>query len=67
MKLFLAGEDLIVALGDMFTASSETTSSTLRWITLYMAKYPEIQQKVQAEIDSVCPRDKRPCLDDRQQ
>ncbi|MCL4148502.1 UNVERIFIED_CONTAM: hypothetical protein GTU68_031257 [Idotea baltica] len=30
-----------------------------------MAFYPEIQKKVQAEIDSVVPRDRLPRLDDK--
>ncbi|KAA0192550.1 Cytochrome P450 CYP3213C, partial [Hyalella azteca] len=50
---------------DIFTAASEITSITLRWLILYMIKHPEIQRKIQAEIDSVVPRDRLPGLDDR--
>ncbi|XP_044146592.1 cytochrome P450 2K6-like isoform X2 [Bufo gargarizans] len=45
---------------DMFTAGMETTATTLRWAILLMMKYPEIQKKVQNEIEQVigsaCPQ-----------
>ncbi|XP_053316085.1 cytochrome P450 2J5-like [Spea bombifrons] len=37
---------------DFFLAGSETVASTLRWGLLYMALYPEIQAKVQQEVDA---------------
>ncbi|KAG9467193.1 hypothetical protein GDO78_015446 [Eleutherodactylus coqui] len=46
-------ENLTVLVGDLFGAGMETTSTTLRWAILLMAKYPEIQKKVQNEIDKV--------------
>lgn len=38
---------------DMFFAGSETTSTTLTWCMLYMAKYPDIQKKVQQELNQI--------------
>ncbi|CAG7721962.1 unnamed protein product, partial [Allacma fusca] len=38
---------------DLFFARSETTSTALSWICLYLALYPEIQRQVQAEIENV--------------
>ncbi|KAM3930522.1 cytochrome P450 2K4-like [Leptodactylus fuscus] len=46
-------ENLTVLVGDLFGAGMETTSTTLRWSLLLMIKHPEIQKKVQNEIDKV--------------
>ncbi|KAB1268599.1 Cytochrome P450 2J2 [Camelus dromedarius] len=46
-------ENLIYITLDLFFAGTETTSTTLCWGLLYMALYPDIQEKVQAEIDRV--------------
>jgi cytochrome P450 len=33
---------------------SETTSTALTWAVLFMAKHPDVQKKVQVELDQVC-------------
>ena len=48
-----------------FLAGAETVATTLRWALLYMIKYPDIQRKVQQEIDSVVGRDQMPGWADR--
>ncbi|XP_036034657.1 cytochrome P450 2J3-like isoform X2 [Onychomys torridus] len=58
-------ENLICSTLDLFLAGTETTSTTLRWALLYMALYPEVQEKVQAEIDRVIGQEKQPSLADR--
>ena len=50
---------------DLFAAGSETTATTLEWCLLYMAIYPDIQQRVQAEIDAVVGRNRLPRLADK--
>ena len=41
----------MVVLQDLFLAGSETTGKTMEWACLFMIIYPEIQEKVQMEID----------------
>uniref|UniRef100_A0A6I8PU29 Uncharacterized protein n=1 Tax=Xenopus tropicalis TaxID=8364 RepID=A0A6I8PU29_XENTR len=46
-------DNLTVLVADLFVAGMDTTSTTLRWALLLMMKYPEIQKKVQDEIEKV--------------
>ncbi|KFW93666.1 Cytochrome P450 2D17, partial [Phalacrocorax carbo] len=57
--------NLRLVTSDLLAAGSETTSTTLRWAFLYMILHPEIQSKVQAEIDEVIGRDRSPTMEDQ--
>ena len=46
-------ESLKVTLFDLFLTGSDTTATTLTWAVLYMVRYPEVQTRVQQELDSV--------------
>ncbi|XP_068136105.1 cytochrome P450 2K6-like isoform X2 [Hyperolius riggenbachi] len=46
-------DNLIALIAQLFAAGIETVYTTLRWGLLLMIKYPEIQKKVQNEIDRV--------------
>lgn len=58
-------ENLVVCGSNLFTAGTETTSSTLRFGLLLLMKYPEVQAKVQEEIDRVIGRNQMPCMSDK--
>ncbi|KAG9282741.1 cytochrome P450 2J2-like [Astyanax mexicanus] len=58
-------DTLVSATLDMFEAGSETSATTIWWGLLYMMKYPEIQEKVQAEIDRVIGQSRQLNMDDR--
>ncbi|XP_004446745.1 cytochrome P450 2J2-like [Dasypus novemcinctus] len=59
-------ENLISSTLDLFLAGTDTTSTTLRWALLYLAMNPEIQDKVQAELDSVISPLQQPSTTDRE-
>ncbi|XP_015715388.1 cytochrome P450 2K6-like [Coturnix japonica] len=52
-ETFFDDKNLIEVVRNLFTAGMDTTATTLRWGLLLMMKYPEIQKKVQEEIDQV--------------
>ena len=43
----------------------ETVSTTLEWLLLYMGKYPQVQARLQAEIDAEIGTTEQPQLSDR--
>ncbi|XP_068599309.1 cytochrome P450 2J4-like [Brachionichthys hirsutus] len=59
-------ENLHVCTLDLFGAGTETTTTTLHWGLLYMIYYPRIQERVQAEIDSVVSSNRQPSVSDRE-
>lgn len=56
---------LTSVVGDLFAAGSDTTSSTLSWMILYLAKFQHVQEKLQAELDTVVGKSRSPTLADR--
>ncbi|XP_005014115.4 cytochrome P450 2K6 [Anas platyrhynchos] len=50
---FFDNGNLTEVVRNLFAAGTDTTSTTLRWGLLLMMKYPEIQKKVQDEIEQV--------------
>ncbi|XP_034560922.1 cytochrome P450 2J6-like [Notolabrus celidotus] len=50
---------------DLFLAGTETTSNTMLWALVYLISNPDIQSKVQAEIDTVIGQSRLPTMADR--
>ncbi|XP_029542145.1 cytochrome P450 2J2-like [Oncorhynchus nerka] len=58
-------ETLVVCTLDLIEAGMESAATTLRWALVYMMNYPEIQEKVQVEIDRVIGQSRQPTTADR--
>ncbi|CAG7835656.1 unnamed protein product [Allacma fusca] len=46
-------ENLAATVGELLAVGAKSSSVTLQWITLYLAAYPEKQEILQEELDSV--------------
>ncbi|KAM9831321.1 cytochrome P450 2J6-like [Neosynchiropus ocellatus] len=57
--------NLVLCSLDLFAAGTETTSTTLQWALIHLIRHPEIQKKVQAEIDQVIGQNRLPSMSDR--
>lgn len=50
---------------DLFLAGTETTSSTINWCLLYMLHFPEVREKVYAEMKDKIGTDRTPTIHDK--
>ncbi|XP_014894993.1 cytochrome P450 1B1 [Poecilia latipinna] len=61
-----SGKDYVTpTMGDIFGASQDTLSTALQWIILILVKYPEIQTRLQLEVDRVVDRSRLPSFEDQ--
>ncbi|CAG5115327.1 unnamed protein product [Candidula unifasciata] len=63
----LDDDNLTKIITDLFTAGTETTSTTIYWCVLYMLNYPEVQEKVFCEIKDTVGTDRPPTIQDKNQ
>lgn len=62
---FFTGNHLRGILYNFNNGGVDTGNSTLEFALLYMATWPDIQKKVQEELDRVIGRDRRPAYGER--
>ncbi|XP_047404167.1 cytochrome P450 2D14-like isoform X1 [Sciurus carolinensis] len=58
-------ENLRIVVADLFTAGMVTTSTTLAWALLLMILHPDVQRRVQQEIDEVIGQVRPPEMGDQ--
>ncbi|XP_067858168.1 steroid 17-alpha-hydroxylase/17,20 lyase isoform X2 [Heptranchias perlo] len=61
----LSDDHLLMIVADIFGAGVETTSTVLGWAFVYLLHYPELQRKIQEEIDSNIGFERTPKMSDR--
>ncbi|XP_029376885.1 cytochrome P450 1B1 isoform X2 [Echeneis naucrates] len=60
------GKDYVSpTMGDIFGASQDTLSTAEQWIVLILVKYPEVQRRLQQEVDKVVDRGRLPSIQDQ--
>lgn len=58
-------ENLVITISDLFSAGTETTSTTMKYGLLLLLKHPEVTAKIQEEIARVVGKHRSPCMQDR--
>ncbi|KAG7271102.1 hypothetical protein CRUP_005655 [Coryphaenoides rupestris] len=61
----LSDDHLLMTVGDIFGAGVETTTTVLKWAVAYLIHYPQVQKRIQEELDVKVGRDRNPQLRDR--
>jgi len=61
----LPDEQLAVTCTDFLFPAASTVSSTLNFAMVFLLNYPEVQSKMQQEMDKIVGRDRLPTLDER--
>ncbi|NWX02474.1 CP1A4 protein, partial [Caloenas nicobarica] len=61
----ISNERIIGIVSDLFGAGFDTVATALSWSLMYVALYPNIQKKIQDELDQTIGWERRPRLSDR--
>ncbi|XP_037689320.1 cytochrome P450 1A2 [Choloepus didactylus] len=60
-------EKIVNLVNDLFGAGFDTITTAISWSLMYLVTKPEIQRKIQKELDTVIGRARQPRLSDRPQ
>ncbi|NWH42641.1 CP1A5 protein, partial [Fregata magnificens] len=58
-------EKIVNLVNDLFGAGFDTVTAGLSWSLMYLVTYPDIQKRIQEELDQTIGRERRPRLSDR--
>ncbi|KAM8859949.1 steroid 17-alpha-hydroxylase/17,20 lyase isoform 1-T1 [Spinachia spinachia] len=61
----LSEDHLLMTVGDIFGAGVETTTTVLKWAIAYLIHHPQVQRRIQDELDSKIGGARSPQLSDR--
>ncbi|KAM6308524.1 cytochrome P450 1A5-like [Aegotheles albertisi] len=58
-------EKVVNLVNDLFGAGFDTVTTGLSWSLMYLVTYPNIQKRIQEELDQIIGQERRPRLSDR--
>ncbi|XP_070785555.1 cytochrome P450 17A2 [Enoplosus armatus] len=61
----ITDDHVLMTAAEAFGAGVETTSTTLLWILAYLLHHPEVQERVQKELDEQVGSERAVCVSDR--
>ncbi|XP_057703408.1 steroid 17-alpha-hydroxylase/17,20 lyase [Corythoichthys intestinalis] len=64
-SLGLSDDHILMTVGDIFGAGVETTMTVLKWAIIYLIHNPEVQKRIQEEMDRKLGKERHPLLSDR--
>nr|XP_047937505.1 cytochrome P450 1A5-like isoform X1 [Anser cygnoides] len=61
----IPNKKIVNLVNDLFGAGFDTVTTALSWCLMYLVTYPDIQKRIQAELDQTIGRERRPRLSDQ--
>lgn len=63
--IFVSEDGLVSIIFDLFGAGAESVSNTLGFVVMYLAMYPNVQDKLHTELDIAVGKGRKISLDDK--